>query len=455
MAITRIFGTFVTLGAAACLAFVPGTALGATGDHGLTVSWSVAPIPPPDGIGTLTADAPQLSCTGTTFCAIMPSPGYLTTLTKAGASTVVAPHSPDPYSQDTLKSVACVTAGSCIAIGSTAEGPWDPLHVYRDLLNDGTWTSSDGQTSAFDQIACGTENCVAIGNVMDQGPFEARIDDKVAGGRWGSGTLTIPFAQADRPPDVTLVSATCARVGGCVALGYADGKNVPLRPVLFSHRGGGWQGVAEVFPAGANPSVAAGTSGAVAGMSCVASYNCIGLGQYVDRSTGRSHLFAEILHNGTLSAHALPLTRSAVGVTAGPMDCVSMTECAGVASWQGADNRTHAMLVRLHAGSWSMTPAPRPLNAVAGSSVTVNDVACAATSTCVAVGSYQVAGQSGSRPGEWIWTGGRWVAHGISSGMSATNQSLTSIECLSASKCTAVGVFDGQPVFGRATLVSG
>lgn len=135
-----------------------------------------------------------------------------------------------PASVQMLRSVACVTARRCWAVGSTNATSSTPAGAAMVVTTDGgaTWSvqSLPPGLGYLSGIACAsTRACTAVGQVglTDTGPG-AIITTSDGGGSWA--LQTVPGGTTD----VTAVA--CRRTGRCLALGVVSGRVTTLTPSI-------------------------------------------------------------------------------------------------------------------------------------------------------------------------------------------------------------------------------
>jgi hypothetical protein len=173
-----------------------------------------------------------------------------------------------------LRSVSCVAAGSCAAVGNYEDASLD----FRGLLltdNSGTWTTTKAtlpMNAAADpavslaSVSCvGTLDCAAAGKYLPSGGEAQALLIGASNGSWATGTeATLPAGGVTAQPN----AISCASAGNCTAVGYYVDPMNAQHGLLLTETGGSWaNGVEAPLPPGAtNPSVLA--------VSCWAPGNC-------------------------------------------------------------------------------------------------------------------------------------------------------------------------------------
>ena len=144
--------------------------------------------------------------------------------------------------------------------------------------------------------------------------------------------------------------------------------------------------------------------------------------------------------NGTAwEALATPAHPGSIGAALSGVSCVSASACAAAGGWVDRSG-TEMPLAEIWNGSrWTVTPVPVPSKAISPTSFF--GVSCTSESACVAVGSYQVENNRGF-PLIDVWDGTGWRLQRSPLPSQAFRGGLTSVSCVSATECTAAGVFD-------------
>ena len=215
----------------------------------------------------------------------------------AGAATVQTGSGSAPWVSQ-LSSVACSSAGSCVAVGqySDASGYVDAMAVAEV---GGQWGSateivdppdSDQQDSSLYGVSCTSAgNCEAVGSVDTATDGGQAMVVSESAGVWGQASEVLQPSNATTS-DISagLSSVSCVSPGNCEAVGsYVDLWSMAgedLQPMVVAETNGTWQQATEVaLPAGAN--TAGDQYSWLESVSCVSVGNCEAGGGYED-STG-------------------------------------------------------------------------------------------------------------------------------------------------------------------------
>jgi len=261
---------------------------------------------------------------------------------------------------------------------------------------------------------------VAIGTVASVSHGEAA----------GSLTWTL---QATPTPNVRaeggeLLGVSCPSSTDCVAVGEDVAS-----PLSETWNGTKWIVRPVSVPTGSS-------SGGLQGVSCPSKSlaGCTAVGAYSEVGSPNEDALAERWTNGRWVVQSTPPTTGGVNGTAIllAVDCLKPADCVAVGGDGFADSGQSATLVEQWNGvSWAVVPSPTPT----GFDWSVLDgVSCSSRTSCIAVGYSQP--QSGN---EFMlaegWNGVEWTMLTIPEPAGTTQSALTSVSCVPASGCVAVG----------------
>ena len=177
------------------------------------------------------------------------------------------------------------------------------------------------------------------------------------------------------------LSVSCPVVGSCVVAGTTfDGNYEGLLDTLS---GGAWTAVGVPTPGG-QPS----TDVQLTSVACTDPNTCVATG--FDTVSGVEQGVLESLASGTWTASVAP---TPTGTPPGDVEllnvaCPAAGTCVadGQSDVNGAQN---GLFWNLSSGTWSVTPAPLPADALASSDPSFAPIACPGAGVCLAVGTYQ------------------------------------------------------------------
>jgi hypothetical protein len=118
------------------------------------------------------------------------------------------------------------------------------------------------------------------------------------------------------------------------------------------------------------------------------------------------------------------------------VSCPAATECFAVGEYQNAVGAALASTQRWDGSRWSVTRTPQPAEAIRSK---LQSVACAATTTCVAVGTYETSTTTEAFAEEWNGSG--WEESAVPQLKEAQSSRLDSVSCPSTVGCVAVGEY--------------
>ncbi len=379
-------------------------------------AWTQVPVPLP--AAATTGSLAAVSCPASGDCVAV---GSFTTGTgtfhlieslAAGAWAVQPAPSPVDADTDTLASVSCPTADSCMATGSfaLAGSRTSPMALSWDgsawhLLAVPLKADRDGEK--LDLVSCATATaCTGLAAVV------AGLHD-VSDYEWDGSTWT-RFRSGPGSVAGGISGLSCPAADQCTAVGYRGEDNY----ITQAASGGGptWTRVTTPDP----PGPGAGTLSAV---SCDAAASCVALG-----TIARQKVFGEVWGGTGWTLHSPKGALSAVS-------CVSPTWCTAVGPSSTADDaRANPEVGVWDGASWH----PEAGGALSSFTSTILDgVSCTATDFCMAVGSYN--GDAGTLAEEWDGTSWRVVTSPSPASGPDSTTLLDAVSCASSTACVAVG----------------
>ncbi|HEV2360496.1 MAG TPA: hypothetical protein VGS21_02225 [Acidimicrobiales bacterium] len=187
--------------------------------------------------------------------------------------------------------------------------------------------------------------------------------------------------------------------------------------------------------------------------TCPAVGDCYAVGSYSDTFAGYNGVgMVASLKNGSWSSTEALVPSNAwqppISSSLNDISCAGTTYCVAV-GWYDvsvSSGRAPAGLLNvLSGGAWTASSAPVPANASSGSPSTVlSAVKCSAPRECVAVGSYT--DDAGSQqPLIDVERNGTWEARqgALPAGASASGAALDQVSCASTTDCVAIGTYLG------------
>jgi hypothetical protein len=356
-----------------------------------------------------------------------------------------------PYSP--LLAVACPSATSCIAVGSyDHSGGASPGLL---VTGSGTsWTATQaplpGNASQYvdaplQSIACpSTTSCVAAGYYDDTSVHEDGYLVTGSGTSWAATQAPLP---ANAAPGIALLqSVACASTTSCVAVGTYTDSSGNTEGLVLTGSGTSWTATEAPLPADAtagNPNVSLGS------VACPSTTSCIAIGTYLNTTNNQNGLL--LTETGTSwAATEAPLPANAATgslsyVVLESLACPSATSCVVTGSYADPSDNLDGLLLTGAGTSWAATEAPLPANATTSNlQVGLPSVACASTTSCVAVGTY--VDLSGYDDGLVLSKSGTsWTATQAPPPPSTDARlALSSVACAATTSCLAIGTYDDK-----------
>jgi kumamolisin len=184
----------------------------------------------------------------------------------------------------------------------------------------------------------------------------------------------------------------------------------------------------------------------LASVACPATTACVAAGTYNDKSSGTQGVLTA--GSGTSwTATQAPLPSDAApnpNVDLRSVACAAATSCVAVGGYGDSAGNFHGLLVTGSGTSWTATQAPLPANASTSPSADLQSVTCPSTTACVATGYYT--DTSGAQQGLLVTgSGNSWTATEAPLPANASthypNADLSSVACSSTTSCIAVGTY--------------
>ena len=413
-------------------------------------AWGVQVTPSPSG--AIYSSISGVSCVSAGSCEAVgystDSSGVAVTLAEVwnGAAWGVQV-TPNPPGADTslLSGVSCVRPTSCEAVGLHAKGSGVAV-TLAEVWNGTAWSiqttpkPTGATASGLSSVSCVSRtNCTAVGSYFNSSGLSVSLGEVWNGTSWGVQATPNP-AGADTS---SLHSVSCVSAGSCEAAGsYTDSSGVEVT------LGEVWNGTAWGLQATPNPP-GADTSN-LHSVSCVSAASCEAVGSYTD-SSGVEVTLGEVW-NGT--AWSVQTTSDVAGATASGLSsvsCVSAGSCEAVGSYTDSSGVEVTLGEVWNGTSWSIQTTP---NAAGADTSSLHSVSCVSAGSCEAVGSYTDSSGVEVTLGE-VWNGTSWATKVTPNPPGATASGLSSVSCVGAGSCEAVGSYTNIPgVSGAGVTVT-
>lgn len=283
--------------------------------------------------------------------------------------------------------------------------------------------------------------CIAVGTYPGKAGstyYSAGLIDSESGGTWTATESPLPVNALASDPQADLEAVTCVSVGSCVAVGrYLDSSGA-TQGLVLQLSNGVWTPSELTLPADGD---ATGSSAyaQLSAVACPTSGWCTALGLYTQSSGSEQALIATDV-GGSWSVSSAPLPAAASGSQFIALSCPAVGSCVATGTYLVAGNDL-GMVDSLSAGTWTATTIPVSPGTSPLASIANNDLAV----SCPAVGSCVVAGTTFDGNYEGLidtLSSGTWTATGVATpdGQPSTDVQLTSVACTGPTACVATGL---------------
>jgi hypothetical protein len=306
-----------------------------------------------------------------------------------------------PYSE--VNSVACVSAGNCVAVGDYESGGSNSLQAFIATESRGRWghafvprlpsNSASPASAQLGAVSCTRSGfCEAVGSYQDSsGNVQTMALTRLASGAWRqAGEVASPPGAAGNP-DAFMTGIACTAPGSCVAVGNYSVSSSRFAAMGAIEYRGIWHRATQIFTP---RNAIASTFTAISSISCPANGACIGVGEYAVSAT-QSRAMSVTESKGRFG-RAIEITALPPGASAHPstylqgVSCVSATSCLAVGGGRNAAGHSVALDMTLFKGHWRAAFLPPPPQAGTGSHElsALYSVSCTGRDDCTAVGYY-------------------------------------------------------------------
>jgi hypothetical protein len=315
--------------------------------------------------------------------------------------------------------VMCVTSTNCTMVGDGWAGA-DTTMMQR--WNGLVWSfvppAAPGSQSSLSGISCKTTTyCMAVGQYVTYTgttPTGLLVN--------GSSTMVKPAKLPSGVSWAEFNDVSCPAVNVCIAVGTALDAGL-FQPLIERWNGSAWSILASPRPGS--------RSNYLFGVSCISGTDCTAVGTTEAFVPGTGYVAKPLIVRFDGATWKLVNTTLPPGQHEQVLmnvSCVTASMCKAVGY---ADSG--ALTERWNGSTWSVESNP-----VAGASdrSMLLGVSCVSVSRCVAVGQASAGGTQ--KPVAAVWNGASWASSSpVWNGTTWTN--LSSVSCVSATSCFAVG----------------
>jgi hypothetical protein len=379
-------------------------------------------------------EATAVSCTEALVCVA------------TGRNSGAIPETTSPlYMQEAMAPVATTEAATAITgSGATLVGFVNPEGLETHYKFEYGTTTSYGSTVPTPEGYAGTavghdEVTQTIAGLSANTVYHYRLVATNAEGTTYGGDRVItainvvPAVKNPAAAESCPATTFCLEVGNSVS--SASGNSVADYPTAREWNGSEWV----VSPSRRIATPTSAEAIAVNGASCSSSELCTAVGRYTDGSGVETPL-AERLASGTWSLQSVPSPTEGTGAALLGASCPSATACTSVGYYVRGAEGPRPLAEHWNGSSWSLQIALAPTGT--NGDARLLSVACPSTTECIATGYYRFleGGLEHRGPLAERWTGGSaWSILTTPTPSEGRFTQLSSISCVSASSCWAVG----------------
>jgi hypothetical protein len=331
--------------------------------------------------------------------------------------------------------VSCSSPSVCTAVGAYFDGA-GVQHALAERWNGGTWSvqsvpePAGSESTNFEGVSCASaSSCVAVGSSNDGPDFSG--NQTTLAERWNGTTWSIQ-STPDPGDSNILFAASCTSPSACESVGrYFDGSG-DERTLAERWDGHRWSTQSTQDP---------GSPDALFGLSCPTSSDCTAVGKYQD-SSGTNLDMAEQWNGRKWTVQSTPTPSGALFPALFAVSCSSPSACTAVGSYfnQVDDSFTgFPVTERWDGHTWKLQDAA---NVPGGSGGQLFGVSCTGPSTCIAAGFGNDASGTLVTLGEG-WDGTQWSVQATVDPPGDRGGQLLGVDCRSQSSCVAVGQTTG------------
>jgi hypothetical protein len=388
---------------------------------------------PPSPVGAVSSFFMGISCSAKGACTavgayLTASFERLTLIERWNGSTWSIQKSPNPAGAtvNALAAVSCPEASVCRAVGYTNGGS---LKTLAEAWNGTEWSiqkTPEGEGQEFTGVSCTASNaCTAVGSGAG-----AALAERWNGTEWSTQKVANPAGALGS----SLSSVSCSKATACTAGGkYASAESASIA-LAESWNGTEWTVQKLSLPSGTKTS-------ALGGISCPTATECMGAGEYSEKS-GNTLTLVERLHGTEWTTLATPNPAGSNELQVSSISCFVTTECAFGGNYVNSEG-TRGTLVEKYT-AWK-------LSIIGPERIWLKDIACAATSSCIAVGIWSESSEGATTLGPLAlkWNGSGWTTEKeipLPAAVGEEEESiregeLASVSCSSSTACTSAGSY--------------
>lgn len=299
-----------------------------------------------------------------------------------------------------LTGVSCKSATSCLVVGvdgSTSGSDGDLPYAL-------TWNGTSLTPTAalpvpkgtsvvvLDAVSCVTaKSCVAVGTSF--GSTVLLVVETWNGAKWTLRTAKSPAAGAFTAPS----AIRCFSVTSCVIVGETLSGSPAAKMFLATWNGKAVTAMKAAAPAGAGDL-------ALNAVSCASAKRCVAAGLSLNSAGTGGFGFTEAWNGASWTAHKVAWPKGDTESYLLGVSCVTQAKCVAVGS-AGASGSDTAKALSYNGTTWALRNVPGPGT---GNASAFNDVSCPKANDCVAFGVTGPADGSAGKPLAGLCNGTSW-----------------------------------------------
>jgi hypothetical protein len=405
-------------------------------------SWSVQSIPSSSGSTTANSDLASVVCLSPDDCeAVGTARDNLSLATgwNGTAWTLQTTADPTGATADGLTSVSCSASNECEAVGDSTKGSGTELSL-AEVWNGKAWmlqTTADPTGATADEltsVSCSASNaCEAVGDDTKGSGTEMSVAEMWNGTVWTLQTAPAVTGEGKTDLPNNMQGVACLSATSCEMVGsdYDQVSEVTM-PLAEALSGSSW-----ALQTLANQDIQ--TYSALNSVACASSTKCEAVGAYtvingdgVNMPAPSFLTLAEEWNGTTWSIQTTPEIKGRSNLTLYSVACAGADFCEAVGSYTDKSYNYQILAEVWNGSTWTPQTTPSLSGASYGG---LSSISCVSATSCEAVGGYTSSVTEKSVPLAEIWNGTTWTAQTLSK----INGSLTSVTCLSSTDCEAVG----------------
>jgi hypothetical protein len=309
-------------------------------------------------------------------------------------------------------------------------------------------TNAAGSSKAayLEGVAClASGECVAVGNYASNEHVMGVIE---TGGVWGQASEIALPVDSMHPNAGPFVA--CSMSGRCVAVGDYETTSGNFQGWATSVAGGVWGQASEI----ALPANAATQQFAqfviLSDVACLASGPCVAVGSYNDTSGTRQAMI--VSETGGVWDRAIeiapPPNATNPDAELNQVACPAYGSCVAVGRYEESVGSGQAMVTSETGGVWSQaSQVGLPVNAAGNPDPHLWGVACPRSGPCVAVGGYNDNSATAPQAMAVNEAGGMWSRASeitLPANTASPDDELTRVACPASGSCVAGGFYEGE-----------